>query len=669
MKRLIHRILCIGLFASLLFLAWLPGSSFPGMAQAADPPSQSEELEAALARGPEAVVALLDQLHGAALDEAMDEIVAASEQLALAAPPPPKTTPAGPAEEEAVLQDQLARAAAGRAAALNFEYDPALDEPEVILPQAATDSGTTATLTVGAPPCTYSNLANALAAANPGDTLLLEGGVIFPANLSIQKSLTIRGGYAGCGSASSALTTLDGGAAGRVLYIYGNLVVTLENLNITNGSSGGNGAGIFVGDYTQLTGNHLNIYNNVSTALGGGIRLLGASATFTNTNIFNNSALSGGGVHGELINAHAPGLTLSASADVYGNEALTGDGFGGGVFLNQGSVFVADCSDIYGNHAIQGGGAYLVSSTLTVQGVCSEVMSNTASGNGGGIYAITSIVNLDDGVELYDNQTGTSGVGNGGGAYLDDSDLMSDKAMIYYNTAEGFGGGVYATNASLLDMDLGGYACNGPRCSRLSFNTAKTVYGGGAYANNSSEIDLRQIYIENNFGNFGGGLYATQGPVYLYNSLLVRNNSTGDVGDAIRLYTDATLTGSQNTLAYNDAGGAATGHAISMLSATLTMSNSIIWGHSGSLDLPGQAVTCSDVQYGYAGAGNLNTDPHFGWPAGSNFHPARTGPVIDACTAGQPVDLDNKSRPIGPDYDMGAYEEYPFVLSLPLVIR
>ena len=135
---------------------------------------------------------------------------------------------------------------------------------------------------------------------------------------------------------------------------------------------------------------------------------------------------------------------------------MTGDGYGGGVYLDNSIISISDCSDIQSNDAFFGGGVYMVSSSLTIDGSCSEIQDNTATGGGGGVYAVDgSVVNLDDQAEVYFNTSG----GNGGGLYLDTSTLWSDKADILYNEADGYGGGVYAGNNSLVDMDLGTYAC------------------------------------------------------------------------------------------------------------------------------------------------------------------------------------------------------------------
>ena len=659
-------------------------------------PAEEAELQAALAaleiarqQGPAAILALRATLRGKALDLAMNDIVEAQAQLARQAPPRPPTAAVSLAEEESLQQSQAALDAASRARALTRQADPIEGQAQTSSIQYPTNpNAPAADRTVGSG-CTYATLAAAITAANPGDRLLISGGVTFTENVHIPITLTLQGGYNGCASGSTARTTINGGGSGSVVVVDAGLAVTLTNLNLTNGNTGSEGGGIqfalgsgagwltltsvdiytntgywggglWVGPDAEVAGTNVEIYNNTAATYGGGVRLYGSRATFTNTNIYNNVAEAGGGVYGSLQDSYAPALNLPSYADIYSNAALTGNGFGGGVHLREGTVSVADCSDIYFNNASAGGGAYLITSTLTIQGDCSEIESNTATGDGGGIYAQGSTVNLDPDTELYDNTAGTGGTGSGGGAYLDNSDLWSDKALIHYNTADDYGGGVYATNSSLLDMDLGGYACTGPRCSQLSYNTA-TVYGGGVYARDNSEVDLVQTYVENNAASLGGAVYAYQSPVYLTNGMVARNNATGGTGDGLRLYTGSSLSGSSDTLAYNDGGGAATGNAISLSGATLSLINSVIWGHATSVNDATQTITDSDVQGGYAGTGNLNVDPLFVAPASANFHLQSLSPVIDRCATGPAVDADKDPRPVtyirpATPYDMGADE-------------
>ena len=664
------------------------------------PPPEETELRAALEalelarqQGPEAVLALRDTLRGPALDAAMPEILAAHWQVAMAAPPRPATAPVSEAEELAILRAQAASEAESRARALAFHVDPAENapvesaapsapQPARVLQPHATAS---VTHTIGND-CTYATIAAAIVAASSGDTLLIEGGRTFTENLTLPISLTIQGGYDGCASGSTERTTIDGSASNPVVTIQAGLSVTLTQLNLTNGSTGldgggirfargsgtgtlnltnvhiyGNtaqwGGGLWAGLDAEVTGENVHIYDNNATDYGGGVRLYGGRATFENSNIYNNTAPRGGGVDGTREDGFAPVLDLPSSADIYDNAALTGDGFGGGVYIRQGTVSLADGSDIYANNAIDGGGAYLITSTLTIAGDTSEIMLNTATGNGGGVYALGSTVNLDDGAALYSNSAQT-----GGGAYLDNSSLWGDKALIHYNTATGgHGGGVFATNGSVFDMDLGSYTCIGPRCSQLSYNTATTLYGGGVFANFDSLVDLRQTFVEGNTAEYGGGIYAHQSQVYLYNVLVASNNATGNTGGGIRLLNGVTFEGAHNTIAHNDAGGTTTGRAIDIGTSTLTLTNSIVWGHASSINPTGHTVTCSDIQGGYAGAGNLDVDPLFVAPASADFHLQATSPVIDQCATGEALDFDNEPRPIlrtnpATPYDMGADE-------------
>jgi len=642
--------------------------------------------ETAQQKGLESTVGLFDTLRGEALDLLMDEIGAAQEQLAVLGPTPPETDPISEADELAALEAQQAVESANRTQAFrrfNSQAEGQVSGP-ILEPQLASPDAPKADRTVGSG-CTYATIAAAIAAADAGDRLLIEGGVAFVENILIDRDLTLQGGYNGCASGSTGRTTIDGNATNSVVRITYGLNVTLENLNITNGSTGtegggiefalgtgtgqlnlthvsiyenigGWGGGLWAGVNTQIMGTDVVIYNNTATIYGGGLRLYGSHAFLSDTYIYDNIAPSGGGVYATLQNTSAPQLNLLSSADVHDNQALTGDGFGGGVYMSQGTVSVADCSDIFYNDAINGGGSYLITSTITINGSCSEIQLNTASGNGGGVYAQGSSINLDEDAELYDNQAG----GSGGGAYLDSSNLYSDKSSVRFNTAGSYGGGIYAANNSVVDMDLGGYSCLGVRCSQLSYNTASSSYGGGIYASNS-KVDLRNIFVESNSATLGGGLYAyDDSTVYVYNNLFARNNASSTAGDGIRI-NSASMTGSGNTLAYNDAGGASTGRAIDLASSNLTLGCSIIWGHASSINDMDENVTYSDIQGGYLGAGNLNMNPLFVASGSFDYHLQNTSPVIDRCVSSVSPDFDNQLRPIvltnaASPYDMGADE-------------
>jgi len=254
------------------------------------------------------------------------------------------------------------------------------------------NEATAADRTVGTS-CTYATINAAITAADPGDRLLIEGGVIFYENITIGKDLILQGGYDGCGSGSSAATTVDGGASNAVVVIDSGLTVTLENLVITNGhssfegggirfalssgdASGGQltlinvdihsntatwGGGIWAGTDSQVEGTDVNIYNNTATAYGGGVRLYGgSSATFNNGNISDNLAPNGAGFY-----IDSDTSVLNFSGTINGNDASSN---GGAIYAGSGDLNFSNTL-IQGNSAgIDGGAVYQEGGTIDFTG-------------------------------------------------------------------------------------------------------------------------------------------------------------------------------------------------------------------------------------------------------------------------------------------------------------
>lgn len=180
-------------------------------------------------------------------------------------------------------------------------------------------------------------------------------------------------------------------------------------------------------------------------------------------------------------------------------------------------------------------------------------------------------------------------------------------------------------------------------------------YGGGFYGSGS----LTAVTFNNNSATAGGGIYTT-GDTALLNATLFNNNS--ETGAAI--YAEAgTLNLLHATLAGNNATSAASG--IYLADGTLTVTNSIVWGDSQPITIiNGTAqVTYSDIQGGYAGTGNLNSDPLLG-PFGAYGGPlptlplSLTSPAFSAANVATclPVDARGLARPQGAGCEMGAFE-------------
>jgi CSLREA domain-containing protein len=91
-------------------------------------------------------------------------------------------------------------------------------------------------------------------------------------------------------------TVVDGGGLDRVFHIVGGVIVRLEWLTITNGSSIG-GGGIAVGhSLANVTVDRCLVIGNTTTGFGGGLRNDGDVLYVRNTTVTDNTADQGGGL-------------------------------------------------------------------------------------------------------------------------------------------------------------------------------------------------------------------------------------------------------------------------------------------------------------------------------------------------------------------------------------
>ena len=162
------------------------------------------------------------------------------------------------------------------------------------------------------------------------------------------------------------------------------------------------------------------------------------------------------------------------------------------------------------------------------------------------------------------------------------------------NSSARFGGAVYCSSSSASFSGC-----------RISSNTAAD--DGGGMRCSESAVALRDCVISRNVSAArGGGVFCADSSILVRNCLLVRNNSHNlFISHSPALVENCTFSGSD-------------GAAIRCWgsNATPTVSNSILWGDAmGEILLGGvpatPVVTYSDVQGGWAGAGNISADPLF----------------------------------------------------------
>lgn len=404
---------------------------------------------------------------------------------------------------------------------------------------------------------TYDSLEAALAAAGPGDEILVCAGTYtgaFVATVPVQ--LTSHQGR--------DLTILSGGGKGTTLTLEGGSSVT--GFTIRDGESAGSGGGIAVVSSGAFTATDCLVTENHADT-GGGVWLsAGVSGTMTASSISGNAGETGGG--GVLLSSDSS-LDLTTS-DVTGNTAANGGGVmmydadlvGGSVTGNEatwyyglpyyewgsggGGLFVGGHSTVAGtdvgaNFATNtgGGGIAMAGGVLTLADTA--VHDNVSGGGGGlsvwGLYPIDADLTLVGTTSVNDNHAF-----NGGGAVVNAGTITG--GTFDGNEADGAGGGVFLYNESSLvgatvthnsaavgagvELEYGA----GVTASLIDSNNASGRGGGLSHplhAYDYSTSHVTQCTITNNTATDGAGI-DTSGNLVVADSTVADNTATNSGG-------------------------------------------------------------------------------------------------------------------------------------------
>lgn len=235
------------------------------------------------------------------------------------------------------------------------------------------------------------------------------------------------------------------------------------------------------------------------------------------------ASLSGDGSSTLTVDTGVP--VIIKDLKITGGEG-TGNGSnnkGGGIYLTNGTVKLADGAHITGNTAYRGGGVYvedgarlfmygssligdLKSTTITSAPEDEDDASNSAR-DGGGLY-------------------------NNGEVYLGYEDWTNESNNVIHALDAGYG-----ISHNYSSSDAGGIM-NG-KIIRMASGTIGLNRGGagGGIMNDNSESseDINTLnggVIEDNIADCGGGIYSNN-PLKLHGTLLIQNNEAADAGGAV----------------------------------------------------------------------------------------------------------------------------------------
>jgi predicted outer membrane repeat protein len=284
--------------------------------------------------------------------------------------------------------------------------------------------------------------------------------------------------------------------------------------------------------------------STVSISSTTGVDLTISNLTLSGTN--STTDLGGGG----LFCSGVGGPSLPPSHNV----TLLNAGFNDCSGYNGGAIYLSTCGLVIGNNdedstfitgntaSNNGGGIYATSwAAITMKG--GEVSGNRAYDHGGGIYASYSSVDISGG-EISGNNTASYG---GGGIYASASSVDISGGEISDNIANTSGGGIYVYYGSFVydsSVDISG--------GEISGNTADS--GGGIFAEgstfNKSTVVISGGKIWDNTAIDGGGICVHYTEVDLSGGEISANNASNNGGGIglfgnsdLRMMDDGSITG------------------------------------------------------------------------------------------------------------------------------
>ena len=358
--------------------------------------------------------------------------------------------------------------------------------------------------------------------------------LIISQDLEITDSLTI---IAPTSAEGAPLLTIDAYQNDRHFLIddglESDLVVRLENLKLTKGNLGDNGASIFNAENLVITNSEIT--NNQSTSgLGGTIYNTGHLEVYDTLFQSNLSLYSSGGAI-----VSQSGTVILNGSTVNQNTA---EGFGGGIYAINSDVTLNN-STLSTNVSASGGGGglYQNGGTLTING--SLITDNTtgAATDGAGLYLFDLTTTITDST-FYLNRSS----GSGAAIRQSDGSLTVRNSTFYDNTAL-FGDGGAISSGALTTLLVN---------TTLSGNTASSS-GGGIYFSNPVDFDsaiISNSTIANNTANQdGGGLFSSFDVITL-NNTIVADNTASSSGDDISGYVNGSYSLVESTSGFTNQG-------------------------------------------------------------------------------------------------------------------
>jgi parallel beta-helix repeat protein/predicted outer membrane repeat protein len=479
--------------------------------------------------------------------------------------------------------------------------------------------------------------------------------------------VTIKGGYAGVGAADPDARDIN-------LYetiLSGDLAVN----DVDNNNGLASEESRAENSYHVVTANGVD-----ETAVLDGFTITGGNANvFTNRN--------GAGLLNEYGSPQVVNCMFTQNSAQY---------YGGGIYNYYGSSGIVNCTFTRNYSGTEGGGIYNYQGSLNLNDCTFE---ENSSHRGGGIHSGHGSLNLTDCAFVGNLAHTGAGINNYAAMEAStieiDEDYQSTPVLVnctfITNSAEDKGGGLYSSDSKpslkncTFSNNSAGYGGGGicfnnsdPNLTDCLINENSTFYGGGIY-NDSSSLTLICCKLVANEGyDYGGGMYNLGNSNLSLNNCIVVANRTNSYGGGIYNnhssldLTNCTFTGNSarngSTIAFNSQWGQSTAGIIDCI---LWDDGEVIWIN----DQSNIVISYSNIRGGWSGTGNIDADPLFTDPNGSDDIPGteddnlRLAPSSPCADTGDPnyaqglnkKDIAGNPRVVSGRVDMGAYESYGII--------
>ena len=273
-----------------------------------------------------------------------------------------------------------------------------------------------------------------------------------------------------------------------------------------------------------------------------------------------------------------------------------------GIVIAGASPLISGTQILSNTASSQGGGIYNYSGSPTIQN--NTFRNNSATANGGGIYNSSGSPTIQN--NTFRNNSDTA---NGGGIFNGAGSPTIQNNTFQGNSVTGSGGGIFNSSGS-------------PTIQNNTFQGNSATSGGGILNSSGSTTIQNNTCQGNSATGGGGGIFNSSDSPTIRNNVIVSNTATALYGKGGGIYFSGG--GGMPDVDYND-----------------------VWNNGGG-----------DYWGVSPGPHDISADPLFVDAEGSDFHLASGSPCIDA---GDPdfypeTDFEGEPRPMGLPPDIGADE-------------